>query len=87
MRRRGASHAMEKLARTPLERFGSATREREQQDALRIGAIGNQMRGATRERARLAGAGTGNDQQRSAVICGRADAMLHRDALLRVQRS
>ena len=86
-RRRHAKHPMEELSRAPFERLGGATREREQQDALRIGAIRDQMRGATRERARLAGAGAGNDQQRSAVICRGADAMLHREALLRVQRS
>jgi hypothetical protein len=43
---------------------GGAARKRQQQDAVRIGAVDDQMRDAMRKRVGLAGSSSGNDQQR-----------------------
>ena len=57
----------------------SAARERQQQDAARIGAVHDQMRHPMRERVGLARARAGNDQQRRVTV------VLHRRALFRIQ--
>ena len=54
----------------PAHFDGRASRKRQQQNAARIDAAGDQASHAMRERVRLAGAGTGNDEEwatRSAV--------------------
>jgi hypothetical protein len=58
-----------------------AAREGQQQDALRIGTLRDEVRHAVRQCAGLAGTGPGDDQQRPHVVERRADAMLDRDAL------
>ena len=52
------------LAGATLERLGRTTREREQQDALRIRTVANEARDPVRERAGLAGTGAGDDRKR-----------------------
>ena len=47
-----------------------AAREREQQDAPRVRAALDELGDAVRERCRLAGAGAGDDEQRSVAVLG-----------------
>ena len=47
---------------------GGAAREREQQDAPRVGAALDEVRHAVHERGRLAGAGAGDDEQRPVAV-------------------
>ena len=78
---------MQKLPRPALHFRRRPPRKRQQQDALRIGALQHQMRDAVGERVGLAGAGAGNDQQRTIVLAAASPvAVLHREPLLRVQR-
>ena len=49
---------------------GGAAREREQQDAPRVGAALDEVGDAVHERGRLAGAGAGDDEQRSVAVLG-----------------
>ena len=49
---------------------GGAAREREQQDAPRVGAALDELGDAVHERSRLAGACAGDDEQRSVVVLG-----------------
>ena len=66
--RRCAERAMQKLPGPALHFRRRPARERQQQDALRIGAAADQVRDAVGERVGLARAGAGDDQQRSAVL-------------------
>ena len=52
---------------------------------MRIRAAADQVRDAVGERVGLAGAGAGDDQQRSAVLPLRTRAVLDRESLLSVQ--
>ena len=47
---------------------GRAAREREQQDAPRVGAALDEVRDAVHERGGLAGAGSGDDEQRAVAV-------------------
>ena len=49
---------------------GGAAREREQQDAARVGAALDEVGDAVHERGRLAGAGAGDDEQRAVAVLG-----------------
>ena len=49
---------------------GGAARERQQQDAARVGAARDEVGDALHERGRLAGAGAGDDEQRSVAVLG-----------------
>ena len=49
---------------------GGAAREREQQDAPRVGAALDEVGDAVHERGRLAGAGAGDDEQRTVAVLG-----------------
>ena len=49
---------------------GGAAREREQQDAPRVGAALDELGDAVDERGRLAGAGAGDDEQRPVAVPG-----------------
>ena len=63
-----------------------AARKRHQQDAARIGAVDDQMRDAVRQRIGLAGAGSGDHQQRAGRrSIARQHAMFHSAALFRIQ--
>ena len=57
--------------RAPRHLERRAAREGEQQDALRVRALENQMRHAVRERVGLAGAGTRENQQRPGAMARR----------------
>ena len=83
--RRCAERSMEKLSRPALHLRRRPARERQQQNALRIGAAADQVRDAVGERVGLAGAGAGDDQQRSAVLRLRTRAVLDRESLLGVE--
>ena len=74
---------MQRCADAPLHLRRRAPREREQQDALRIGAVQRQMRDAMRQRVGLAGAGAGDDQQRPLAARIRPRAVLDGEPLLR----
>jgi hypothetical protein len=79
-------HALQTGTRTTLERFGRAARKRQQQHSLRIGAVGDQVRRAARQRARLARSRAGNDQQRPTGKSSGCNAVLDGEALLAVER-
>ena len=65
---------------------GGPAREREQQDAARVGAVDDQVGDPVRERIGLAGAGTGDDEQRRGDVGAAAgDAVLDGAPLLRVE--
>ena len=64
---RRAQYALQHLPRPPLHFRRRAPRKRQEQDALRIGAVAHEMRDAVGERVGLAGAGAGDDQQRTVV--------------------
>ena len=55
---------------------GGATREREQQDAPRVGALADEPGDAVHECRRLAGAGPGNDEQRAAAVGSRGALLI-----------
>jgi hypothetical protein len=57
--------------------------ERQQQDAARVDAAGDQTSHSMRECVRLAGAGTGNDKERSTRVA--VETMPGRGSLLGVQ--
>ena len=80
------AQALQDLSGAPFERLGGAARKRQQQQSLRVGAIRDQVRSPTGKRARLAGARTRNDQQRTPVVRVDAHAMFDGDPLLRVER-
>jgi hypothetical protein len=67
--------------RRPISGRGAA-RERQQQDAVRIGAVPDQVGDAVGQRVGLAGACAGDHQQRAAQA---ADAVLDGAALLRIE--
>ncbi len=75
---------MQKLPRPALHFRRGPARKRQQENALRIRAAADKVRDAVGERVGLAGAGAGDDQQRSAVSL-RARTVLHRESLLSVQ--
>ncbi len=54
----------------PQHLGGGAAREREQQDAPRVGAAGDEVRDAVHQRGRLAGARAGDDEQRAVAVRG-----------------
>ena len=54
----------------PQHLGGGAAREREQQDAPRVGAAGDEVRDAVHQRGGLAGAGAGDDEQRPVAVRG-----------------
>jgi hypothetical protein len=70
-----AEHVPQRLAhdlhRAPAHLERGAARERQQKDALRVDAMQREVRDAMRERGRLAGARTRDDEQRT-----RAHALL-----------
>jgi hypothetical protein len=72
-------------AATHLER--SAARESQHEDARRIDAVDHQVRDAMGKRVGLAGAGAGNDQQRTGAIAllGQRLAVRHGLALRGVE--
>ena len=57
--------------RAPRHLDRRAAREGEQQDALRVRALENEMRHAVRERVGLAGAGAGENQERPGAMARR----------------
>ncbi|MNT50156.1 hypothetical protein D3C72_1870590 [compost metagenome] len=75
----GAERLVDDALDAPSHLRRGAARERQQQDAARIGAGQHQVRDPMRQRIGLARAGAGDDQQR------RVAAVLHRGALLRVE--
>ena len=62
---------------------GGAARECQQQDAVRIGAVHDQMRDTMRQRVGLARARPRDDQQRPCIFA--VDAMLDRRALVGIE--
>src|SRR3954470_15988281 len=58
-------------ARTPRHLERRTAREGQEQDALRIRALGDEMRDAVRERIGLAGAGAGDDEERRRAMTRR----------------
>ena len=54
----------------PQHLGGGAAGEREQQDAPRVGAAGDQVRHAVHQRRGLAGARAGDDEQRAVAVRG-----------------
>jgi hypothetical protein len=71
----------------PPHLVGRAAREGEQQNARRVGAVGDQMRHAVRQRVGLARAGAGDHQQGRRRVRTRTPvhAMHHRRALRRIE--
>ena len=74
------------LPRAALHFRRRPPRKRQEQDPLRIRAVQHQMRDAVGERVGLAGAGAGNDQQRTGDRPMRSRAVLDRNPLLGIQR-
>jgi hypothetical protein len=68
---------------SPRHLDGGAPRERHQQDAAGIDAVGGEMRHPVGERTGLAGARPGDDEQRRRARL--ADAVLDRTTLIRVE--
>ena len=57
-------------ARAPGHLERRAARKREKEEALRIGAVRDEMRDAMRQRIGLARAGAGEDQERPLAMAG-----------------
>jgi hypothetical protein len=71
----------------PFRHLGrSAPRKRHQQDPAGVGAADDQMGDAVSEGVRLAGSGTGDDQQRRPDMSTGGDPVLDRTTLLRIKR-
>ena len=83
--RRRAERSLQKLPGPALHFRRGPARKRQQQNALRIRAAADKVRDAVGERVGLAGAGAGDDQQRSAVLPLRTRTVLDRESLLSVQ--
>jgi hypothetical protein len=78
---------MHEVRRTALHVGCRSTREREQQDALGIDSVEDEVRHAMRKRVRLAGARARDDQQRPVMRVGPgAESVLGGNALLRIER-
>ncbi len=80
-----SEHAVQHAAGAVRHLAGGAPRERQQQDALRIGAALDQPRHPVRQRVGLAGPGAGNHQQRPRHAILRTDVVLDGGTLLAVQ--
>ena len=66
-----ASRRTAHQAHGPFQHFlRGAPGEREQENPVRPNAAGHEMRHAVHERARFAGAGTGDDQERAVTMLG-----------------
>ncbi len=86
MSRRQAESPLQELTGAALHCRGCPARKRQQQNALRVRAVEDQVRDTIRECIGLAGTGAGNDKQRSVVLLVRRGPMLHREPLRRVER-
>ena len=80
-----AEHAVQHAAGAARHLAGGTPRERQQQDALRIGAALDQPGNPVRQRVGLAGTGAGDDQQRPRYAILGADIVLDGGTLLAVQ--